>query len=161
MSQLIEQRRAFKCRIADQQKLAAAEDAGRLRDALGVVPPTGLPDAFLEPVADAVLDLVSRYARTHVPFKAQDVAQSLGIGVDQVRPALRELVRSGRCLEGEFLPNQSGTEYCDSRVFQTLRNRSLAALRKQVEPVDNRTVGSVHSSVAWDSSASTRSGWFT
>ena len=35
-------------RIAGEERLIAAEDAGRYRDALGVMPPGGLPEAFLE-----------------------------------------------------------------------------------------------------------------
>src|SRR5204863_97594 len=44
------ERRAIRVRIAGEERLAAAEDAGRYRDALGIVPPAGLPAVFLEPV---------------------------------------------------------------------------------------------------------------
>ena len=74
-----------------KEKMVAAKDASRFRDALGVVPPLGLPDAFLESVDDPLGDLVSRYARTHVPFKADDVAARFGMGVAPVRAALEKL----------------------------------------------------------------------
>ena len=45
---LVEERRALLVRIAGEERLIAAEDAGRYRDALGVMPPSGLPDVFLE-----------------------------------------------------------------------------------------------------------------
>ena len=45
-------------RIAGEERLIAAEDAGRYRDALGVMPPGGLPDAFLEAGPDALRALV-------------------------------------------------------------------------------------------------------
>ncbi len=51
---------------------------GRYRDALGIPPPPGTPPAFLEPVRDPLGDLVSRYARTHGPFPAQEAARRLG-----------------------------------------------------------------------------------
>ena len=34
-------------RVAGEDRFIAAEDAGRYRDALGVMVPAGLPDAFL------------------------------------------------------------------------------------------------------------------
>ena len=33
--------------LAGEERLIAAEDAGRYRDALGIMPPGGLPEAFL------------------------------------------------------------------------------------------------------------------
>src|SRR5206468_468187 len=62
---LVAERRAVLVSVAREERLAAAEDAGRLRDAFGVPPPPGLPQAFLEPAPDALGDVVARYARTH------------------------------------------------------------------------------------------------
>ena len=42
-------RRAVVVRVAGEERLIAAEDAGRYRDGLGVPPPPGLPEAFLAP----------------------------------------------------------------------------------------------------------------
>jgi ATP-dependent Lhr-like helicase len=44
-------------------------------------------------------------------------------------------------LEGEFRPAGAGTEWCDAEVLRRLRRRSLAALRKEVEPVEPATLG--------------------
>ncbi len=41
------ERRAIRIRVGGEERLIAAEDAGRYRDALGAMPPSGLPDAFL------------------------------------------------------------------------------------------------------------------
>ncbi|MFY9550354.1 MAG: DEAD/DEAH box helicase, partial [Thermoanaerobaculia bacterium] len=60
LAALMRERRVIRVTIAGEERFAAAEDAGRLRDALGVVPPAGLPEAFLEPVADPLGDLLSR-----------------------------------------------------------------------------------------------------
>ncbi len=68
LDELITARRAIPVTIAGTSRVAAIEDAGRLRDALGAALPTGIPVAFLEPVADPLGDLVARHARTHGPF---------------------------------------------------------------------------------------------
>ncbi len=128
-------RRAIRTRIAGAEHWAAIEDAGRLRDALGAPIPVGVPEAFLELVADPVSDLVARYARTHGPFQALDVAHRFGLGVAVVQGALARLTATGRVVEGEFRPGGSGNEWCDAEVLRTLRRRSLALLRKEVEPV--------------------------
>ncbi|GLI25784.1 DEAD/DEAH box helicase [Agromyces rhizosphaerae] len=131
-------RRVAEVAFAGAERWAVVEDASRLRDALGVPIPPGVPDAFAEAVADPVGDLVSRYARTHGPFTAQSVAERLGIGSAVATAALRRLAADRRVVEGEFRPHGTGTEWCDAEVLRRLRRRSLAALRKEVEPVDQR-----------------------
>jgi ATP-dependent Lhr-like helicase len=128
--------RAIEVPLAGEARLAAAEDAGRLRDAFGIPLPPALPAAFLEPVPDALLEVVSRYARTHAPFRAGDVARRYGIGEAAVEDTLRRLSDAGRVLEGEFRPGGAGREWCDASVLATLRRRSLAALRRQAEPAE-------------------------
>jgi ATP-dependent Lhr-like helicase len=133
-------RRAIRVRVAGEERWAAIEDAGRLRDALGVPLPVGVPVAFTEPVADPLGDLVARYARTHAPFHVMDVATRLGLGVAVVSEALRRLAAAGRVVEGELTPGASGTEWCDAEVLRLLRRRSVAALRKEAEPVEPVTL---------------------
>ncbi len=128
-------RRALRVRIAGQERWVAVEDAGRLRDALGAALPVGVAEAFLEPVKDPVGDLVSRYARTHGPFSPSDVAARFGLGTAVVDGALARLSASGRVVHGEFRPGGTGLEWCDAEVLRSLRRRSLAKLRKEVEPV--------------------------
>ena len=113
----------------------AIEDVARLRDGLGAAPPVGVPQAFLEPVADPVGDLLARYARTHGPFLAGDPARRLGLGVAVVEQTLARLEAAGRVVQGEFRPGGSGREWLDAEVLRRLRRRSLAALRREVEPV--------------------------
>jgi ATP-dependent helicase Lhr and Lhr-like helicase len=113
----------------------AIEDVARLRDGLGAAPPVGVPRAFLEPVADPVGDLVARWARTHGPFLPGDPARRLGLGVAVVAQTLARLEAAGRVVEGEFRPGGSGREWLDAEVLRRLRRRSLAALRREVEPV--------------------------
>ena len=129
-------RQVIAVRVAGEDRWAAIDDASRLRDALGVSLPPGVPQTFLEPVADPLGDLVARYARTHVPFHAAEVARAYGLGTAVATTALARLVASGRVVEGELLPTGGGgTEFCDAEVLRLLRRRSLAALRAEVEPV--------------------------
>jgi ATP-dependent Lhr-like helicase len=129
-------RRVALVRMAGGERWAAVEDVGRLRDALGVPVPPGIPDVFTEPVEDPLGDLVARYARTHGPFTVADLATHLGLGSAVVRLTLQRLGAQGRVLDGEFRPAGSETEWCDADVLRRLRRRSLARLRKEVEPVD-------------------------
>jgi ATP-dependent Lhr-like helicase len=127
--------------FAGRQWWAVIEDASRLRDALGVPVPLGVPAAFTEAVPDPLGDLVSRYARTHGPFTAANVAERFGLGLAVALGALRRLAGSRRVIEGEYRPHGSGSEWCDAEVLRRLRRRSLAALRHEVEPVDQVTMG--------------------
>ncbi len=134
LAELEATRRAIRVRVAGASRWAAAEDAGRLRDALGVPLPVGIPEAFTEPVTDPLGDLVARYARTHGPFSAAEPAARYGLGVAVVTGALQRLAADGRVAEGEFRPGGRGTEWCDSGILRLLRRRSLARLRAEAEP---------------------------
>ena len=134
-------RRAIRVRVAGAERWAAVEDAGRLRDALGCALPVGLPEAFLEPVHDPLGDLAARWARWHGPFTAAALADDLGLGVAVVRGVLERLGAAGRLVSGDFRPSGSGTEWCDPEVLRTLRRRSVAALRHEIEPVPAEVVG--------------------
>lgn len=128
-------RRAIRIRVAGEERWIGVEDAGRYRDALGVALPVGIPEAYMEPVADPLGDLVARYARTHGPFPAATCAARFGLGVFVVEQALKRLSATGRVTSGEFSPGGAGTEWCDAEVLRMLRRRSLAALRREIEPV--------------------------
>ena len=128
-------KRAIRVRVAGQERWLGIEDAGRYRDALGVALPVGLAAAFVEPGPDPLADLIGRYARTHGPFAAATCAARFGLGVAVVEQALRRLAATGRVTAGEFTPAGAGTEWCDAEILRLLRRRSLAALRKEIEPV--------------------------
>jgi ATP-dependent helicase Lhr and Lhr-like helicase len=128
-------RRAIRVRIAGEERWLAIEDAGRVRDALGAAIPVGVPETFTDPVRDPLGDLVSRYARTHGPFSAHDVATRLGLGTAVAATTLARLAVTGRVVQGEFRPGGTGSEWCDAGVLRLIRRRSLAALRREVEPV--------------------------
>ena len=159
--QLVRSRRAFSFMGAaddsaeenakPQLYYAVVEDTARLRDGLGIMPAAALPTALLEPVAEPLEDLVSRYARTHIPFTAQQAAEHFSrltpVGVGVLTPVLQRLQQQRRLSSGEFLPEvlrasgAVGVEWVDVQVLRTIRARSLAALREEIEPVSAQVYG--------------------
>jgi ATP-dependent helicase Lhr and Lhr-like helicase len=137
LRRLERERRAIRLRIGGQERYVAAEEAGLYRDALGAVPPGGLPAAFLLDVQDALRALVARYARTHGPFQTEQLRARYGVDSSA---ALRELERAGELVRGELRPDGAGLEWCDVDVLRRLRRASLAALRKEIEPTDRRSL---------------------
>jgi ATP-dependent Lhr-like helicase len=140
LAQLLDARRAIVVRIGGEERYVAAEDAARMRDALGCALPQGLPAAFTDPVDRPLDELVARYARTHGPFRVPDVARRWATDPDRVRESLGRLAASGRVVAGQFRPEgdegADDGEWCDDGVLRTARRRSLARLRREVEPVD-------------------------
>src|SRR6185312_6585184 len=140
ISRLIKARRVLELMVGGEKRFMAVEDAARFRDALGVPLPPGLPTAFLEPVPDALLDLVRRFARTHGPFTTGDVARRYGLANEGIEACLQRLVQTGRVAEGGFRPGGVNREWVDAEVLRTIRRRSLSKLRKEIEPVEQRTL---------------------
>ena len=140
VGKLLRARRVLEVSIAGQKRLIAVEDAGRYRDALGVPLPPGVPAAFLAPSHDATIDLLRRYARTHGPFTTQEAAQRFALPLATVEATLNHLVGMGRIVEGGFRPGGVHREWCDAEVLRSIRRKSLARLRKEVEPVEQKTL---------------------
>ncbi len=170
---LSRERRVARVRIAGEERLIAVDHAGLYRDALGVPPPPGLPDAFLADVPDALSKLVARWASAHGPFTTAELRERYGVDASSV---LRELERTGTLARGELRPNPKspsdmpplgaspsrprtpsnhmpplgaspprpregdGREWCDVEVLRRLRRASLAALRREIEPVGERAL---------------------
>ena len=133
--------RAIGVRVAGQERWIAIEDAGRYRDALGAALPLGVPAVFAASTPAPLEGLVARYARTHGPFGAADVAARLGVPEDRVSGALASLEAQGKVVRGEFRPGGLEREWCDADVLRSIRRRSLAVLRKEVEPVEAGALG--------------------
>jgi ATP-dependent helicase Lhr and Lhr-like helicase len=137
LAELEKERRVVRMRIGGEERWIASEDAGLYRDALGAVPPGGLPEAFLEEVEEPLGRLARRYARTHGPFTTREMSDRYGIDFG---PVLRELERGGNLVRGELRPGGSEREWCDPEVLRRLRRASLATLRKEVEPAEQRAL---------------------
>ena len=137
LQQLLAQRRAITVMIGGDERFVAADDAALYRDGLGCSLPMGLPMAFTDPVARPLEELARRYARTHGPFLTIDLARSFGLPVDRSAVVLGALQSEERLVVGEFRPDGVAREWCDVGVLHQLRRRSLAVLRREVEPVNH------------------------
>jgi ATP-dependent helicase Lhr and Lhr-like helicase len=135
---LLDERRAVVVRVAGEDRLIAAEDAGRYRDALGAMPPSGLPDAFLEGGPESLQQLVLRFAKGRGPFTSGQASERFG---RDVAPILVGLEGAELLVRGELRPGGSEREWCDPDVLRRLRRASLAALRREVEAVDQEALG--------------------
>ncbi|HET8527578.1 MAG TPA: DEAD/DEAH box helicase, partial [Gaiellaceae bacterium] len=132
------ERRAIRVRVAGDERLIAVEDAGRYRDALGVMPPSGLPDAYLEGGPESLRQLVARYARGRGPFTTAEANAWFGVDVEE---HLRALEHEEKLVRGELRPGGTEREWCDPDVLRRLRRASLAALRREVEPTEQAALG--------------------
>ena len=141
IEQLSSDLRVIEIGIADERRFAASEDAGRLRDAVGVSVPVGLPAAYTDSIEDPLGDLAIRFARTHGPFVTEQFANRYGIAVARADEALDRLANDGHLVRGEFRPDGTTKEWVDDGVLRQLRRRSLAALRAEVAPVEVSTLG--------------------
>ena len=135
---LVAERRALTARIAGEERLVAAEDAGRYRDALGVMPPGGLPEAFLVGGPDSLRQLVLRFAKGRGPFTTAEADGHFGVELEEL---LRGLERDDLLVRGELRPGGTEREWCDPEVLRRLRRASLAALRREVEPTEQAALG--------------------
>jgi ATP-dependent Lhr-like helicase len=142
LAALVADRRVIEIGVAGEQRFVAADDAARYRDALGCALPVGLPAAFTDPVPRPLEELVARYARTHGPFHAAEVARRLGASTERIEGAVAAHAADERLVLGEFRPEGVHREWCDPEVLRQLRRRSLAVLRKEIEPVEPEALAS-------------------
>ena len=138
LTALSQAQRVLRITIADELRFIAVEDAARYRDALGITLPPGLPRTLLARVADPLVELLRRFARIHGPFTPDEAAERFGLDRRPVEAALRALVLSGRVLEGGFRRGGTHREFCDAESLRIIRNKSLARLRKEIEPAEPR-----------------------
>jgi ATP-dependent Lhr-like helicase len=155
-AELINARRAVRVRIAGEARTIPVEYAGRYRDALGTPLPPGLAEAFLQAPADPLTEIIRRYARTHGPFTTGDIATRYQLQMPAVEAVLSKLNSRGKLLEGEFRPNGHHREWCDPEVLRQVRRKSLARLRREIEPVEQSTF--VRFSTRWQGVAVPRRG---
>ncbi len=95
------ERRAIRVRIAGEERLIAAEDAGRYRDALGVMPPSGLPDVFLEAAPTRCASSCGGTRAGAGRSRRREVKRWFGVDVEE---DLRELEREDKLVRGELRP---------------------------------------------------------
>jgi ATP-dependent helicase Lhr and Lhr-like helicase len=139
LPELLAARRAVRVRIAGESRVIPVEYAGRYRDALGTPLPPGLAEAFLEEGPEPLTEIIRRYARTHGPFTTADVSARYQLQSLAIETVLHNLNSQGKLLEGEFRPNGHHREWCDLEVLRQIRRKSLARLRREIEPVEQAT----------------------
>ena len=133
---LVAERRALWVMLAGSERLIAIEDAGRYRDALGVVPPGGLPEAYLDGGEDPLRYLLARFARGRGPFTTRQASARFGLAASRLETELSALEAEGRLVRGALRPGGAEEEWCDPDVLRRLRRSTLARLRKEIEPVE-------------------------
>jgi ATP-dependent Lhr-like helicase len=137
LAELERERRAVRVRIRAEERWIAADDAGLYRDAVGAMPPGGLPAAFVADVPEALKALMRRYAATRGPFSATAARDRYGVDPSA---ALTSLEQDGELVQGELRPGGTQREWCDAEVLRRLRRASLAVLRKEIEPAEQRAL---------------------
>jgi ATP-dependent Lhr-like helicase len=140
LERLLRGRRLLEIKMAGEKRLIAVEDAARYRDALGIPLPPGIATALLQPVEAPVLELVRRFARTHGPFTLREITVRFALDEPQVESALNALLLDGRIVEGGFRPGGVYREWCDAEVLRLIRRKSLARLRREVEPIEQQVL---------------------
>ena len=139
ISELIHSRRAVLVRIASESRYIPVEYAARYRDALGTPLPPGLAEVFLEKNDDPLRELARTYARTHGPFTTPEFSLRYGLAATSSEAIFRALHGDGKLLEGAFRPGGVHREWCDPGVLQQMRRKSLARLRREIEPAEQTT----------------------
>jgi ATP-dependent helicase Lhr and Lhr-like helicase len=139
IKELVNARRAVRVRLAGETRFIPVEYASRYRDAIGTPLPPGLAEVFLAASEDPLREIIRRYTRTHGPFTTQELAARYALQPAVVERSLQALHGLGKLLEGEFRPRGQHQEWCDPEILQQIRRKSLARLRREVEPVEQRT----------------------
>jgi ATP-dependent Lhr-like helicase len=139
IDELVADARVLLVRMGGATKAIAIEDAGRYQRALGVAIPAGVPASFLVVEGDPLTALVRRDVRTHALSTAAAVAARLGLAVEVATRCLDELVRKDQLVKGAFFPGGTEPDYTTSDTLQSIRRRTLAALRQEAAPVAPHT----------------------
>lgn len=129
--------RIMEVRIGGRVHLAQSQDAALLRDGLGIPVPPGIP-AQVEPITDALEQLVSRWARSRGPFVLRELADAFSLSVSIAHSTIAGM---DSVIEGHYRQGIDDVEYCANEVLRVIRSRSLARARAQTEPVSPATFG--------------------
>ena len=137
---LAKDRRIVELRLAGEGRWIAIEDVARYRDAFGASPAAGVAETWLQ------------VSETPTARRRSTPCCCAGRGPTVPSPPTRRRVaghrpvpragappgpgRAGRrCWKGAFRPGGTEHEFADPDVLRALRRRSLARLRREVEPV--------------------------
>jgi ATP-dependent Lhr-like helicase len=136
VNELADSHRVIELRIAGESRFVPVEYVALYRDALGLELPDDLPRELLISSREPLHDLLRRHAKTHGPFTTSEAAARYGLQPAAVDSVLQSLNSAGKLLEGEFRPSGFHREWCDPEVLRQIRRKSLARLRREIEPVE-------------------------
>ena len=113
-----------------------------MRDALGVVPPGGLPQALPRAGRRTRCACSSGGTRGRAGrSRPREVAARLGLEPSRVEAELAALERDEQLVRGELRPGGTEREWCDPDVLRRIRRATLAVLRREVEPAEQAALG--------------------
>ncbi len=92
---------------------------------------------------EGVLAVVRGWAEVSGPFTSAALAEQLGLDAGDVAIAAAALENEGAILRGDFTGGERGpapeggreTEWCDRRLLARIHRATVAALRREIEPV--------------------------
>ena len=137
---LLDERRAITVRVAGEERLIAAEDAGRYRDALGAMPPGGLPETFLEGGSDSLESLVARFAKGRGPFTTAEANDHFG--TTSTPSCVPSSAMSGSSGESFAREAQSASGATRTSCGDCAARRSQPCARRWSRPSGPRSEGS-------------------
>ncbi len=88
---------------------------------------------------DDVTGRITRYAKTHGPFTADEMIDELRLDAVRAVHVLDELDAKGKLLKGHFLAEKPGQQWLYIDVFRRIRTLSLAKARKAIKPVSQQS----------------------
>lgn len=135
LRQLKHSRRLLLLHWASQEYWAAIEDAALLRDALHLPLPEGISPAYLRPVAQPLLELIKRFARTHSAFSGEQLAQRFVLPMVEINMVLTALADQGLLIAYQA---DGRAQWIWHEVFRQLRARSLRIARDATRAVPQR-----------------------
>ncbi|HEX6533255.1 MAG TPA: DEAD/DEAH box helicase [Gemmatimonadaceae bacterium] len=103
--------------------------------AAGDVLPAALATPVLEPRA-ARREILARFLALAGPITVSEVRARYGWGARWIEARLTEWERTGRLVCARFRRGVTATEWCSRRIAERARRRALAALRRQIQPVE-------------------------
>jgi len=126
--------------VAHTDRWIAAEMYSLYRDAraLDGPPPAWLPAEFISARRDrrqAQEIILRRMLRTHGPLTRGDMLARYGVAEAWLDACLERMTTEGRAVTGYLTPGAAERQWCDRQVLERIHRRTLAVLRKEVQPV--------------------------
>ncbi len=90
--------------------------------------------AFISNDKEAKIQLLRRFLKARGPVETREIARRYGIPEEEAQALLELLENQGEVARGSFLSRRTGIQWCDREVLARIYRRTLAILRREVEP---------------------------